>query len=300
MSGAEPVATGRGHGTRSGTLRTRAGKPVPRGRKGRLMNLDFIPIWVWFAGTVAIILISVEEGFRLGRQGAKRSADEKESPVAAMGGAVLGLVAFMLAFTFSIASGRYDTRKELVREDAGAIRTAYLRADFLEEADRAEAKGLLRGYLDYRVEFARAGGAQGRSEAEGAILEAHGRMWGIAVENARKDMNSDVGALFLESINDVINVHALRVTVALDTRIPVGIWAILYAISVLGMMAVGYQAGIAGSQRSRTSVILAVSFALVMTLIAGMDRPNTPFMSVTQKPLADLQAWMAAEAGAQQ
>ena len=36
----------------------------------------------------------------------------------------------MLAFTFSIVSDRYDTRKALVRDDAIAIRTAWQRATF--------------------------------------------------------------------------------------------------------------------------------------------------------------------------
>ena len=52
-------------------------------------------------------------------------------------GAVLGLAAFMLAFAFGAVSSRFDARKELVRDDANAIRTAWARADFLPEADRA-------------------------------------------------------------------------------------------------------------------------------------------------------------------
>src|SRR5690349_12043866 len=94
--------------------------------EGEPMSVDVIPLWVFFIGTITIILLSVETGFALGKQATRRSRDEKESPVAAIGGAVLGLVAFMLAFTFSIASGRFDLRKELVREDANAIRTAWL------------------------------------------------------------------------------------------------------------------------------------------------------------------------------
>src|SRR3954471_5439291 len=99
------------------------------------MHFDNVPLWLFFIGTVLLILIGVEAGFALGRRAARRSADEKESPAAAMGGAVLGLVAFILAFTFGIASTRYDTRKQLVRDEANAIRTAYMRAEFLQEAD---------------------------------------------------------------------------------------------------------------------------------------------------------------------
>jgi hypothetical protein len=256
------------------------------------MRLDNIPLWLWFVGSSLVILLAIEGGFDLGRRQRKVSPGEKESPAAAMGGAILGLVAFMLAFTFGIASGRFDTRKEMVREEADAIRDAYTRAAFLDKSDGDEARALLRGYVDARVELARQFNATMLGETLGKSSDTHDRLWAIAEANARKDLNSDTGALFVESINDVMNIHARRVAVGVETRIPVGIWAILYVLATLGMLAIGFQAGIAGSRRSVASLMLSVSFALVMTLIAGLDRPNTPFVSVTQKPLADVRAWM--------
>jgi hypothetical protein len=256
------------------------------------MNLDVLPLWGFFFGTIAVILLSVEAGFALGKQAARRSQNEKEAPAAAIGGAVLGLVAFMLAFTFSIASGRFDARKELVRDDAGAIRTAWLRADFLAEPERGEIKKLLSEYLDVRVAIAESKDLTRVPAAQATSTAIQRRLWEYAVANGKKDLNSDIGALLVESINEVINVHAVRMAVAVDTRIPSGIWIVLYALSVLGMLAMGYHTAISGSMRSRAGIILAVSFALVITLIAGLDRPDTPFVSVTQKPLRDLQRFM--------
>ena len=83
-----------------------------------------------------------------------RGHDDKDSATSTISGAILGLSAFMLAFTFAIVAERYDTRKGLVREDAVAIRTAWQRADFLPEEDRGEAVALLRQYVDLRVKFA--------------------------------------------------------------------------------------------------------------------------------------------------
>src|SRR5262245_586640 len=115
------------------------------------MNLDAVPLWAFFFGAIATILLSLEAGYRLGRLVQRRAADEKESPAATMGGAALGLVAFMLAITFSIAAGRFDSRKELVRTDANVIGTAWLRADLLDDPQRSELKGLLREYLERRL-----------------------------------------------------------------------------------------------------------------------------------------------------
>ena len=256
------------------------------------MSLDVIPLWIFFVGTMIIILLSVEVGFEFGSKAARGVRKEKESPVAAMGGAVLGLVAFMLAFTFGIAAGRFDMRKELVREDANAIRTAWLRADFLPEPDRSDVRTLLKNYLEIRVVLVEFQNIAMMPKAGAESIAIQKRLWEYVAAHAKTDLNSDIGALVVESINDVINAHAVRVSVAIETRIPAGIWIILYALAILGMLAMGYQLGISGSTRSRTSVILAISFALVITLIAGLDRPNTPFVSVTQKPLRDVQLFM--------
>jgi formate-dependent nitrite reductase membrane component NrfD len=100
--------------------------------------------------------------------------------------------------------------------------------------------------------------------------------------------------MFAESINQIVDFHTLRLALAVETRIPIGIWLILFALSFLGMMAMGYQAGIAAPKRSQTVPILVASFALVITLIAGLDRPNTRFVSVTQRPLIEAEDWMKA------
>ncbi len=97
------------------------------------------------------MLAAIEVGYKLGQAARRRSEEEKESPVSAISGTILGLLAFILAFTFGIVSNRYDARKELVREDANAIRTAYLRSDFLPEADRVVAADLFRTYVDSRL-----------------------------------------------------------------------------------------------------------------------------------------------------
>jgi hypothetical protein len=119
----------------------------------------------------------------------------------------------------------------------------------------------------------------------------------MAVANARKDMNSDVAALYIDSLNAVIGVHAERVAVAIQTRIPREIWVILYSLTILGMLSVGYQTGVQGAKRPIARPLAAVSFALafavVFTLIAGLNRPDSGLLSVNQQPLIDLANAMA-------
>ena len=256
------------------------------------MRVDIIPIWVLFVGTIVLVKGSIELGYRLGRMVRRRSEDEKESPVSAIAGSVLGLVAFMLAFTFGIVTERYDTRKGLVREEANTIRTTYNRSDFLPEPDRSEARALLREYVAKRLPTDQRLSARAFEEKVRKILsEEEGiqrRLWDMAVVNARKDMDSDVAALYIDSLNHVTEVHASRVAIALQQRIPLGIWLVLLCLTSLGMAALGYQTGIAGSKRSLAQPLLAVSFSMVVALIASLDRPVNTFVKVPQQPLIDL------------
>jgi hypothetical protein len=259
------------------------------------MSMGTVSVWVIFFATVILVVLSIEAGFRLGHHMRQTSEDEKESPVSAIAAAILTLTGFMLAFTFGISSDRLQDRKKLVREEANAIGTAWLRSDFLPEPDRAESKGLFRKYVDDRLEAAQ---GQDLEQVQNVLRESrriHNQLWDIAVKNARKDMNSDVAALYIESLNELINIHALRVAIALHPQIPGMIWLVLYALVIFGMIATGYQTAITGSARRSHAVwLLAVSFSLVIALIAVLDRPQSDLIKVPQEPLIDVQALMAA------
>jgi len=256
------------------------------------MSVDSIPIWAFFVGTILVVLASIYAGLRLGSSARRRSEDEKEAPISGVSGAVLGLTAFMLVFTFSIVAERYDARKALVREDANAIRTTYLRADFMPEPNRAETKALLGKYLDLRLQFVQANSIQSSDTLRVESDRIQRRLWDLAVSNAERDMNSDVAALYIESLNNVFEINASRAAIGLQARIPIAIWVVLLGLTILGMVSIGYHSGIAGSKWSKATLLLALSFAMVNTMIASLDRPGVS--RVTQQPLVDLQRFIAA------
>jgi hypothetical protein len=250
-------------------------------------------MWVLFAATIIVVVIAIEAGHRLGDAVHRRSEDEKEPPVSAKMAAILGLLAFILVFAFGIVYDRYDNRRELVRNEANAIGTAYLRSDFMSEPDRSKTRKLFREYLDTRIAAAK---SRNFDQTQKVLTESNRiqhQLWDMAVVNAFKDMNSDVAALYIDSLNQVIDIHALRVAVGLQARIPAGIWLVLYILVFLGMFGVGYQTAIAGSaRRSWATPILAFTFSLVIVLIASLDRPQSGFITVSQQPLVDLRASM--------
>lgn len=263
------------------------------------MIIDILPIWALFFVTVAFIVGMVEVGFLIGKRVLSRTDQERESPVSAIAGAILGLTAFMLAFTFSMASDRYDAKKALVRDEANIIQTVWERSDFLREPDRTKTKALIREYVDERIAFAEDRDSDRTVSTVAGAIKKQQEIWDIGVENTRTDpfMFSELGSSYLDSVNQMAAINSLRVDLGLQSRIPTGIWFVLFALIVLGMIGVGYQTAIAGSRRSRVTMILAISFSLVIALIAALDYPMSSFITVPQSAMKNLQSEINASSG---
>jgi hypothetical protein len=247
-----------------------------------------MPVWALFWAIVALVLVSIEAGHRLGVYRRGRSEREKDAPVGAMVGSTLGLLAFMLAFTFGMASSRYDTRKSLVLDEANAIGTTYLRAAMLPERS-GEVRALLRRYVDVRLEAVQSGNAaDGIRQSE----ELQGQLWSHAVTVGQQHPESIVAGLFVQSLNEVIDLHAKRVTAGLRNRIPAAIWFGLFVLAVLSLASMGYHGGLVGAGRSLAAIAVALAFSAVIALIADLDRPREGFLQVSQQALADVRASM--------
>jgi hypothetical protein len=245
---------------------------------------DPFPLWIVFVGSVLITFLSVEVGRRLGLYRRERSQDEKEAPIGGMVGATLGLLAFMLAFTFSMASSRFEDRRQVVLSEANAIGTAYLRAAMLPEPMSTEERRLLRQYVDVRLGAAEPGKAERAIEESEAL---HQQLWAQAVAAAQKERTPMV-SLFIQSLNEVIDLHAKRVMVALRSRVPAAIWIGLYALLVIAMAAMGYHAGLTSQKRSLAAFALVFAFSSVLFLIADLDRPGQGLLQVSQESMLDV------------
>ena len=258
------------------------------------LPLDNFPLWLVFLLVVSVFELSIEIGYRAGRWRHVRTPGEKDLVVGAMVASILGLLAFILGFTFSLAASRFEARRQVVLKEANAIGTTYLRAQFLPEPEGGTVAQLLREYVDTRlrgIDSRQTAEAVARSEPLQTLL------WQQAVSAAAKTPQSYTTALFINSLNEVIDVHSERLLVGLRSRIPSVIWAGLIGLAVLGMVAMGYQAGLSVTQRSPAMVGLSLAFAVVMVLIADLDRAQEGFLRVSQEAMVDLQATMR-QAGA--
>jgi len=242
-----------------------------------------LPLWALYLISLGVIFGSLEVGWRLGNHRRQRLDEQRLTPVTAAVGSTLGLLAFLLAFTFGMAATRFENRKQVVIQEANAIGTTYLRVDFLPEQLRAEARNLLR---DYAV--LRSGGMSAVLSPEGRAKTAdlQGRMWAVAA-TAKATSDTVFTGLFVQSLNETIDLDTVRVA-ANRNQIPDSIWFMLGVVTILSMVAVGYEFGLTGTRNWAVMILLTVVFTTVLVLIADLDQPQAGFLQVSQQPLIDL------------
>ena len=197
--------------------------------------LDSIPSWALYLLIVLVAMIMGEVGFRLGRWWARRSDAETDESAAAVVGATLALLAFLIVFQVGIAADRFDTRRQFVVEEGQAIGTAYLRAGFLPESEQGAIRELLEEYVDIRL-----AAANGDVPVESAVArseEIHAELWDITLPVALADPGSELNPLFIEALNQVIEVHADRLA-ALLNRFPTSVWLAIFFAAALSVAVV--------------------------------------------------------------
>ena len=233
------------------------------------------------------VLTALFLGQRYGSYSMKKSPELQQSAVGSVVGAVFGLFAFVLAFTFQIAANHYDARKSKLLEEVTNIRTTYLRAGLIDEPICSDTKKLLVDYVDQRVELAR-----DFSKLDLVLSNSQqilDTLWSYAESLAKRDRSSEVYALYTSSVNELVDNYNQRITVALEYRIPVAVFYVLYLILFFSMFLLGYHFGISGKGSFKINVLMAIVFAVVMFLITALDRPEMGLAKINQKPLYTLQ-----------
>jgi hypothetical protein len=246
-----------------------------------------LPLWLLYVTTVVIVFLAVVIGFRWGSQIRRHKKSETEAPIGTIVGAMLGLLAFILAFSFGIAASRFDVRKQLLLDEVNGIGTAFLRADFLPASQRAEARMLFRKYVDIRVEA-----TQHLEKLPQVLVDSvtlHDQLWSQVSGLSGQYKDSVLFGLYTQALNDVIDLHTKRATVVFQYRVPKSIWLALYFLTILSMAAVGYHFGISGAGNLWIILLLALGFSAIIALIADLDRPLEGLLKVNQKPMIELQ-----------
>lgn len=239
-------------------------------------------LWIITLVTFLIVLLSIHGGHRLYGYMKRSDSIALIEPSASAIGAMMGLLAFMLAFAFSMGAHRLDVRKQLLLDEMNAIGTLHLRADFLPPEESQALKSLLVEYTKLRVDLYE--DPKFLAVALGRSTEINNELWSMV--NAYRAANpGDISSLALiEATNAVIDIFGSRVFAG-SQHIPVIIWAVLLAMTVLAMFAMGYQMGVSGKMSNLLSLIMALTFSAVLVLIADLDRFDQGFFVTPDQPM---------------
>jgi len=237
---------------------------------------------------IALLLTAGETGYRIGRRTQAKASEATKSHINIVQGTILGLLSLLLSFTLAMAVSRFETRKQLVVEEANSIGTASLRARLLQEPSRAQVIDMLRLYVDTRLETTETGQDEGRSKAlQERAAQLQDQLWVLGVDAARKDEHSITAGLFIQALNDVFDEREKR-TIALSNHVPESVVILLIIGAVLGASTVGFTCGLAGSRRTALQWALSLLIVLVIFVILDLDRPRLGLIRINQKSMIDL------------
>jgi hypothetical protein len=236
-----------------------------------------------FLPSVLVLWLSALVGSFLRRW---RPLKEEERPdFAVVQTATLTLLALLIGFSFSMATTRYDLRKNYEEAEANAIGTEYVRTGLLPPANAAVVRDQLRKYTDLRIEFYRTRNSSELREINAATAQLQAKMWS-EVQTPAVAQPTPVMALALAGMNDVLNSQGYT-QAAWWNRIPVSAWGLL-AISAIGCnLLVGYGAR-DGAPSLRLLLVLPIVVSIAFLLIADIDSPRGGLIHVAPQNLTSV------------
>ena len=259
------------------------------------MLLDQIPLLLLFFLLIFLMVSFVELGYKAASRW-RRQNKAQLAQVRAIMGASLGLLGFMLAFSYSMAQRHFEERNAAFLMEVSEIDAAFRSAELLSPGHREQAKSYLKLFVQTRLETKAAADRKDIETAMQKIAEAeriHTQLWAVAAAASDKADDEFDSARYADAVLAMIRAHDVRLQAGLYNRIPPFIWYTLIFMSMLSMMIMGYQAGLTDARSRLATWGLALTFALVMMLVTDLDRPITTFFKMNQQLMVELEGRMA-------
>jgi hypothetical protein len=242
---------------------------------------------------VAILLVLMLACVYAGRKvGLKRIKAYTENEGGATGttiSAMLGLLAFLLAFTFGMSASRYDTRRKNIVDEANAIGTALLRADLYPDEERAAFRNDFHQYLEARIHYFEAG--QDIVEAEKAKTKADNygtQLWVRATKLSHQPDRYVATMQMIPALNGMLDISTTRLMAEL-ARVPDTIVSMLFVLSLATAFYLGYSSAAKGRLDWFVAVGFCVLTSVVVYITLDLDRPRRGLIQLTTSHQAMLE-----------
>ncbi len=239
--------------------------------------MDYALVNLLYAvGMMLGMLFLMEAGRKIGSRRMARDAEGARAGIGTVEGALLALLGLLIAFSFSGAAARFDTRRQQIVDEANAIGSAYMLVDLLPPETQEPLRNTFRQYVESRLEAYRRMPdlAAAKVEVDRSKM-LQNDIWAQAVSATRDTGYQPVALQVLPAIGKMIDISARR-TAALFTHPPSIIFVMLGALMLICSLLAGY--GMAGA-RSRNwihTIAFATILALTFFVIRDLEYPRLP------------------------
>lgn len=228
------------------------------------------------AGLFAGMLVCFEVGRRVGRARLARDPEGLTVGSGPIEAAIFGLLGLLLAFTFSGAASRFETRRDLITQEVNAIGTAYRRLDVLPEDLKPGLRQLFRRYVDVRATVYRDQADKpltAKRLAEGAELQ--NQIWvGAMRAFNRPETPVQAEVLLLAALNEMFDMATTRVGATMNHP-PAVIYYLLAALSLVSALLVGYVMCGTELRSWFYMLLLTVTLSITFYVILDLEYPRS-------------------------
>jgi hypothetical protein len=205
-------------------------------------------------------------------------------------GPLLGLLALLLSFTFSISANRYDTRRQLVVQDANVLSGLYMMSGLLPDAPRKEFKQALRAFLDLHAQPVALPRNVTADQVAQALLQSdriQERMWNVIREAGSMQPPPRGIDAMLKGLIDAASIQRERM-LAYESRVPDAvIWLLLWN-SIIAICAIGLSGGLGNHRGLPARVFVAIMICGTIDVVLELDKPRQGLIRVSQTPILRL------------
>lgn len=250
-------------------------------------SLEFInqfSIWSFFAFSIVVLLLFAFGAYALGF---KLGVKAKLAPTEMISTNVLGLLALILGFSFSMALERYEHRRVLVVEEANAISTVYLRTDVIGFKDPRLVKKLFTDYVDLRLN------ARAYSNLNDLLNEnqkIQNQIWKNFQEVTVKS-RGDIEAEFMQSLNNMFDLGNARFF-AMKKMLPASFYLLILIIASAAVGLMNFDRGIKQEKTHWRSGLFILLFGILFSFIYDIDHFRGGFIQISIDPITMLRKSM--------
>lgn len=236
------------------------------------------------------VIIFNEIGFLAGKLVQRNTDSEIKILTGSVQASILGLLALILGFSFSLSMQRYDDRSHALIAEANSIGTAVLRAQLLPTKYQSEVEYLLKEYIELRIKMSEINLTKiaEREKFNKKVNIVQNKLWLLATSAAEENPNPVTSGAFISSLNDLIDKQGRR-NAFLNLHVPEVVLLVLFAIFVAASGILGYSSGLSGKRIMIPIVLISFLVSMIVFIIIDLDRPKRGLIQIDQSPLLALQ-----------